>query len=436
MDLLKVSFEASLVSQQDMADRARHCLPAIEKFLESRHCAYDFPCGFVNLPYDIELKNSVQQMVKELTLYQPAMLIVIGIGGSNLGTFAVQEACETSLSVHYVDTVDSDMVLNVLEQAKRVLKAGRVVIVNIVTKSGTTTETIANGAIFVELLKQYYPDTYQDYIVVTTDAGSKLCERAGTLGWRVLEIPPKVGGRYSVFSAVGLFPLALMGIDIDLLLRGAASMVERCSDHNCDTNIAVQSAAVLYELYRQGFIIHNLFPFSVGLYGLGLWYRQLMAESLGKENSLAGKLINIGITPTVSIGSTDLHSIVELHLGGPRNTSTTFIDIAKNRNELSVPYCESLDGLVPDIQSKSLGSIMASLLGGTKKAYQIARRPYISVTLQDKSAYMIGQFMQWKMMEIVYLGYLLDVNPFIQPQVEFYKKEARALLSRVPAQRQ
>ena len=301
-------------------------------------------------------------------------------------------------------------------------------LVNIVTKSGTTTETIANAAIFIELIAQFHPENYKDYIIVTTDTGSKLHDVACHERWRVLEVPPLVGGRYSVFSAVGLFPLAMIGVDIDALLRGAAHMVELCTIQDGEQNIAAQSAVLFYELYQRGYVIHNLFPFAVDLCALGLWCRQLTAESLGKEHTLDGTKINVGITPTVSVGSTDLHSIVELHLAGPDNTMTTFISVGQFHQKMVVPSCKQLQHLVPHIQGKSLDVITTALLGGTKKAYASARRPYMSVLFPSKSPEIIGQFMQWKMLETMYLGDLFNINPFIQPQVELYKKEARVLL--------
>lgn len=282
----------------------------------------------------------------------------------------------------------------------------------------------------LSFLKQYFPISYGDFIIVTTDKDSKLFDVAYQAGWRVLEVPPFVGGRYSVFSAVGLLPLALMGVDTHSLLEGAAYMVARCTERDLEANIAIQSAAVLYELYQRGFVVHNFFAFSVELSALGLWYRQLMAESLGKEYTLEGTRVNTGIAPMVSIGSTDLHSIVELHLGGPFNTVTTFIEVLKNRRMISVPACAPLENLVPHIQGKTLSTVMHAILDGTKHAYKTVDRPFMSVMFEDKSAAVIGQFMQWKMLEIIYLGHLFGINPFVQPQVEVYKKETRTLLAR------
>jgi glucose-6-phosphate isomerase len=436
MKLLKVSFAGCQLKETERFERAVHCVPVIEQIKKAQKLNYDSLYASVQLPFDRQFKGAALELARDLQQLDPVLLIIIGIGGSNLGTKAVQDVClgaslhNCHLNVAYADTVDPDMVYCIHEEARKLLEAGRTVLVNVVTKSGTTTETIANAAIFIELLKQYYPANYGNYIIVTTDTGSKLFDIAQNEHWHLLEVPPLVGGRYSVFSAVGLFPLALMGIDIDALLRGAAALVEQCTTLDFENKIAVQGAIVLYELYQRGYVIHNIFPFAVDLHALGLWCRQLMAESLGKEYDLDDKNVNVGITPTVSIGSTDLHSIVELHLAGLDNTVTTFVSVEQFHEKEVVPACESLQKLVPHIQGRPLDVVMTALLDGTKNAYATVRRPYISVILPEKSAEIIGQFMQWKMLETMYLGGLFNINPFIQPQVESYKKEARALLAK------
>lgn len=435
MNWLDISFDGCKVGYEEMLSIAKRCSPIVDRLIEARKLGYDSQYAAINLPFDTSLQGQIFELIDKIRIHNPAMLIIIGIGGSNLGTKAVQEALgctgpsKARMSVYYVDTIDPDMVSQVYESAEKTLQCGRMVLINIVTKSGTTTETIANGAIFIELVKRYYPTRYHDCIVVITDTGSSLYDVAMQESFQVLSVPPMVGGRYSVFSAVGLFSLAVMGVDIQELTDGATSVVKQCMAESVQTNTATQSAAILYALYNRGFVIHNFFAFSVDLYALGLWYRQLMAESLGKEYTVKGERINVGITPMVSIGSTDLHSIVELHLGGPRNTSTTFIDVASTHSQLKVAQYKPFEQLVPHIQGKSLGTIMEAILEGTKYAYAIDNRPFMSVTLKDKSAFTIGQFMQWKMLEIIMLGHLFDIDPFIQPQVELYKKKTRDLLA-------
>lgn len=436
MNRLDVSFDGCKVEYEEILAVAEQCLPVIDKVLAARTLGYETEFASVNIPFDERLRQQVLELVKKIRTHEPTMHIVIGIGGSNLGTKALSQSLfgvcglHSPLELFYVDTVDPDIVVPVMQQAERELQAGRRILLTIVTKSGTTTETMANAAIFIEMLKKYDKEHYAKSIVVITDTGTKLAHVAYDEGWHVLQVPALVGGRYSVFSAVGLFPLALLGVDISSLHSSAAQMIDLCTERNIHINLAARSAALLYILYKRGFVIHNLFAFSVDLYELGLWYRQLIAESLGKEYSIEGERVQTGITPLVSVGSTDLHSIVELHLGGPNITGTTFVNVAQSHCQVSVPVSEPLDTVVEHIQGKSLSTIMNAILDGTKYAYSVANRPFMSVALPDKSAETIAQFMQWKMLEIIYLGHLLGIDPFVQPQVELYKKKTRDLLAR------
>jgi glucose-6-phosphate isomerase len=161
--------------------------------------------------------------------------------------------------------------------------------------------------------------------------------------------------------------------------------------------------------------------FSTDLESLGKWYRQLMAESIGKKG--------IGLTPTVSIGSTDLHSMVQLYLGGPKDKLTNFVSAHFN-TELKVPYYPEYNELVPHLQKKELNHIMHAILYGTKAAYKKHKRPFTETRLDGKNAYAIGAYLQLKMTEIIMLAHLFKVNPFDEPEVESYKKETRHVLSK------
>jgi glucose-6-phosphate isomerase len=436
MNRFDLAFDGCTVGYEEIITTAEQCLPVIDKIIEARTLGYSTKFASINVPFDELLRTKVIKLVQEIHAYKPTMLIIVGIGGSNLGTKALSQALfgarglRSPLELLYVDTVDPDIVAPIIQQAEKELMAGHCVILTLVTKSGTTTETMANAAIFIELLKKYDPDRYAQRIIVVTDEGTKLAHAARNEGWHILYIPDQVGGRYSVFSAVGLFPLALLGVDSASLHTHARHMVDVCTERNMHINLAARSAALLYILYRRGFVLHNFFVFSADLYDLGLWYRQLMAESLGREYTSSGEHVQIGITPLVSLGSSDLHSIVELHLGGPNITCTTFVNVTQSNFQALVPVSKPLEDLVENIQNRPLSTIMDAILDGTKYAYSVAERPFISVTLSDKSAGSIAQFMQWKMLEIIYLGYLLGIDPFVQPHVELYKKKTRDLLAR------
>jgi glucose-6-phosphate isomerase len=407
----------------------------IKKALESSQ--YDSPYTIVNLPTDNDLLNRVQEIIIEKKKQSPTLLIVIGIGGSNLGTMAVHEAINGTfynelnplMRVYFADTVDTDSIAAIRSLMQIELEKGNNVLLNVISKSGSTTETIANFEVLLDELKRFRKDTWHDFVVATTDKGSPLWNWAILHKCSSLEIPQKIGGRYSVFSAVGLFPLGLLGVDIKQLRAGAADMIKNCIGSDLRTNYATAGAATAYALYKKGFMIHNLFIFDSALKSLGDWNRQLVAESLGKKESIAGNLVETGITPTVSIGSTDMHSMAQLYLAGPYHTFFTFITVQQTHNHIQLPQWKEFDALVAHIQGKSLETIMDAIENGTKFAFAQNERPFMSIEFPEKSAYYIGQFMQYKMIETIYLGKLFDINPFDQPAVESYKQETKRILA-------
>lgn len=264
-----------------------------------------------------------------------------------------------------------------------------------------------------------------DRVVAITDEGSALWEQAGALGIARLAIPKPVGGRYSVLSHVGLFPLATVGVDIAALREGATAVRDMCLA--ADTNPAATSAALLAYFRTQGKTINDNFFFHPELESLGKWYRQLMGESIGKAASLSGEEVHTGITPTVSLGSTDLHSVGQLYLGGPRDKFTTFV-YTEQTADIAAPTGRILPELIPAITGKSAKTILEAILSGTKIAYQKAELPFMEVVLPRIDEQAIGAFLQFKMIEMMYLGHLLNVNPFDQPSVEAYKVETKKIL--------
>ncbi len=417
-------------------DKVQKELPKeIERMNAARTSGYDSDYASINLPFDEELLKAVCARVKEKKSLSPTTLVVIGIGGSNLGTIAVLEALrgkfynsDQEVKVYFVGTTDTDHVNDIAQITERELATGNNIILNVISKSGGTTETIANFEVLLEILKNHRPYNYHQFVVATTDENSALWDIARKEEFAVLTIPARVGGRYSVFSAVGLFPLCFLDIDIKKLVEGARSGCALSTQKNFTTNYAAISAALIAHHYRMGMIIHDTFLFSVALESLGAWYRQLSAESVGKAQTREGNKINVGLLPTISMGSTDLHSVAQLYLAGPNNRFTTFISVAHNASDLVLPTYSEFESVVPAIQGKSLQIIMNAILQGTEKAYAHDKRPFVVWEISEKSAYYIGQFMQIKMIEMMYLGFLLNVNPFDQPEVEKYKRETREIL--------
>lgn len=427
--------QSSLIPQKELDSLQPRLLEEIARMNDALKHGYENDRASINLPEDKKSLRKIKVIINEKRKMKPKYLVVVGIGGSNLGTVAVQEALlgrlfnqvEQSTKILFADTVDADLIHAIVTLIEPVLKNGENVLINGVSKSGGTTETIANFEVLIDVMKKYKRD-WQNYIVVTTDKNSKYWSLAEKNGFSMLEIPSKVGGRFSIFSAVGLFPLGMLGINIDDLLNGALVMKEKCLDMQIKNNPAALSASLSYSHYKHGKNIHDLFLFSTDLESLGKWYRQLLGESIGKEYDIKGKQVFTGITPTVSIGSTDLHSMAQLALGGPFDKFTTFVRIERNNMIILVPNLQDYASLVNGIQGKTLDDIMKAILNGVQAAYRKENRPYCEIALPDKTAFSIGQFMQFKMMEIMFLGVLCEVNPFNQPNVEAYKHETRKIL--------
>ena len=397
---------------------------------------YENDRASINLPVDkdfLKLSKSLASKYKNVSL-----VVVIGIGGSNLGTMAVQEAILGRLHnlnpgkrprILYSDTVDSDSMAAINAIMAQEIKKGRKVLLNAVSKSGGTTETIANFEILLQTLKKQKNSS--KYVVITTDEDSPFWNLALLEGYAVLPIPKKVGGRYSVFSPVGLFPLAVAGVNIDALLDGAAQMRAQCLKMGHKQNPAIIRAAILAHSWTRGQNIADNFYFKTDLESIGKWYRQLMGESIGKEwNKEHKKQVWTGISPTVSIGSTDLHSMAQLYFGGPRDKLHTIVTVKKWKHEQKVPLMKQYDQLVHNIQGKKLSTIMNAIQGGVEATLRHGDRPFCLIELPDAGERSIGALLQLHMMEIIYLAALLDVNPFDQPNVEAYKIETKRILAR------
>ncbi len=361
-------------------------------------------------------------------------IVVIGIGGSNLGTKAIYDALygyrdglpTDRPQMVFVDSIDPALLNHHIETLIPTIASPEEVLLVTVSKSGGTTETITN----TEILLAAYTDALGDMtgrVVVITDPDSAYAAAADEVGMERLTIPPSVGGRYSVFSAVGLLPLRAAGVDIDQLRAGARDILPYCLHEDWEHNPAVQSATITALSYETGKVISDTFLFHSELESLGKWYRQLLGESIGKAEKSDGRQQPTGITPTVSIGSTDLHSVGQLYLGGPADKFTTFVYAASMPDRM-VPQSRQFPNLVGMIEGKRTSDIMGAIRQGTARAYQQLERPYVTVELAAIAPYEIGAFMQWKMVEMMYLGKLLAVNPFDQPSVESYKTETKRIL--------
>lgn len=402
------------------------------------HNEYDAPECSVNLPIDQQMIPVVKVVKKSKVSKKLKYIVVVGIGGSNLGTKAVYDALfgffdviepKRFPKIIFLDTNDSQFLERFNDFLTKRIKTPDEILLNIISKSGTTTETVANLEIIAETFqKKFGNESLRDRLVITTDENSKLWNLGKEKNLTLLPIPENIGGRYSVFSAVGLFPIAAAGIDIEGFCEGASTMRKNCIENELELNPALISAALLYLNAQNGKTINDNFFFVPQLESLGKWYRQLMGESIGKETNREGETVHAGITPTVSIGSTDLHSVGQLYLGGPLDKFTTFVSVRNVPNPMILPEKMFTGNLVETLQNKSARNIMDAILEGTKMAYSKKELPFMEIVMPEISAFALGEFLQFKMIEMMYLGKLMNVDAFDQPNVELYKIETRKIL--------
>lgn len=400
-----------------------------DEFLKS----YESEYASIQAPFDMLKFEKTYSLTKSYS--DVSLIVLIGIGGSNLGTLAILEAIygknynsKLKVPILNAETTDSYEISEILTRIKQEIARGKKVLVNCVSKSGGTTETIALLDIIEDVVK--LQRNYKNYIVCTTQKESKLDTYAQRRGYKSIHIEETVGGRYSVFSPVGIFPLEICGVNTKQLLLGAQKEIKNQIILNHEDSISNLSALNIYHNFSKHNCIElNQFFFVKQFEGLGKWYRQLIGESLGKEFNLENKKVHFGITPLISLGSTDLHSMAQLFIGGPNRVYHQLISV-KNNSNFDLLKVSSNQELIQDIKEKSLQDIMNAIINGLKQSFINRNIKFDEYILQNNSPYEIGRFMQSRMIEMMFLGQLCNVNPFNQPNVEEYKIETKKELSK------
>ncbi len=396
---------------------------------------YGAPECSLSVPADTYMLHATEAIVERVYSAALRYIFVVGIGGSNLGTKAIYDALagmrdlypHTHTRLIFIDTTDP-VLLSVAQSLITSVQSADELLFLVITKSGTTTETLFNAESLLSTFATKFGRNAKR-VVVLSESGSPLLRAATDQQMYTIPLPPQVGGRYSVLSPVGLLPLALLGFDIRSMQSTALAMIERCLHPEVTINPAAQSALTQYYWYTKGVRQQDTFVFTPALESVGKWYRQLLAESLGK--TIEHNNVKVGITPTVTVGSTDLHSVGQLYLGGPRDRLTTFVSVQSWAQDVRIKGNErAWPDVVPMIDSKNATDIMAAIYAGTVAAYNTNQLPYLEVVLPKLDVTSIVAFMQFKMCEVMMLGYLLEVNPFDQPHVEQYKTVTKSVLEK------
>jgi glucose-6-phosphate isomerase len=395
--------------------------------------------GYRELAYNDDMLDAVNRQVEHFR-DRCEVLVVLGIGGSALGNIALHSALNpytynllsdrTRLGpqLFVLDNVDPDQIKSVVEYIVPRVKR---TIVNVISKSGETAETASQFILFRELLRSKLGKKYTDNILATTDPSSgTLRDIATQEGYRTLEVPNGVGGRFSVLSAVGLFSAAMCGIDIEALMAGARDMDKRCKEADPLKNPAAMIAAIHYLLNARGKSISVMMPYSSALYYLADWYRQLWAESLGKQNGLSRKNVFAGQTPIKALGATDQHSQVQLYREGPNDKVITFLEVERFGSKVPIPDSMKDVSALAYLAGSNFQTLINSEKLGTEYALRTSQRPTMTVSFPQISAETVGQFLYLYEVAVSYMGGLLDIDTYDQPAVQLGKDATYALMGK------
>jgi len=422
-----IRIDADLVKSHLSKKQIDSLLPEVEKAAVTLHSGSGAGSDFLGWrnPADIVTDNELGR-IKDAALHlqqDTSDLVVIGIGGSYLGTRCCYEALRNPgdpYVLHFAGiNISGHYHLDMLSKLD-----GRDFGINVISKSGTTTEPGIAFRIFRgELENRVDKSTSSKRIIATTDKEKgALRQLVASEGWTSFVVPDDVGGRYSVLTPVGLFPLAYAGVDIDALLAGATETAVACREKSFERNPSRLYAAVRFLLYKSGIPVESLVTFEPRLEQFIEWWKQLTGESEGKDRS--------GLMPSSAIFSRDLHSIGQWIQDGPRVLFETFLSIESGEPKCTVPDIgESADGL-DYLVGRDLFDVNKTAEEATRIAHAEGGCPNLGIIVRKMDAYHLGALIYFFEYAIAVTGYLAGINPFDQPGVEVYKRKMFELLGK------
>lgn len=397
--------------------------------------AYLLPEAPLRLPFDEVLFKKSKTLAEKFSGPKLMYILDIGIGGSNLGTKALYEAMSGTMDAHmpfapkmlFADTCSPELHSDLSELLLNEVTEAEEIIIIIASKSGTTTETIVNASVLVSALEQKL-GSLADRIVCITDEKSPLWVVAEKQKYNLLPIPKMVDGRFSVFSPVGMFPLLCAGIDGEALMRGAQSVVHDVVERGTDS-ISFRLAQDIISWQQKGVVIFDFFVFHPELESLGKWYRQLFAESIGKGETIDGEKTTHRIVPTVSVGSTDLHSVEQMFLAQPDIFARILVRAHSPHWEHQFLTVDKVFApLVAGVSGRAPCEILGAVYKGVIETYQSHNVSYGEIELTDLDPESLASLMQLMMCTTMHIANLLKINAFDQPNVEAYKEATRRIL--------
>lgn len=426
---LNDKYLSSFVSAEELSGIAPEIQKAHDTLMNGTGEGNDF-LGWIDLPlnYDKEEAERIKIAAKKIQK-SCDVFIVIGIGGSYLGARAAIEFCTSAryndLKKDTPDIYFSGNDISASNMAELLsICEGRDVCINVISKSGTTTEPAIAFRIFREYLeKKYGKEGAKERIFVTTDRSrGKLKELSDQEGYETFVVPDDVGGRYSVLTPVGLLPIAVAGISIDDMLKGAADAKATYTSTDLDKNDCYKYAAIRNILYRKGKSVEIFTAYESSLAMTAEWWKQLYGESEGKD----GK----GIFPASVSFTTDLHSMGQFIQQGTRLMFETVIDLQNSSHTATIPYDEANSDGLNFLAGKDMHYVCRTAFTGTAIAHTDGNTPNIVLELSRRGAYEFGYLVYFFELACGISGYTLGVNPFNQPGVEEYKKNMFALLGK------
>ncbi len=370
---------------------------------------------------DTKYQNAVAKKIAHLMDVEHVVLV--GIGGSSLGVEAVYSALRhsTTKQLHVIDAIEEDTI-SAFEALCRSVPRKESIACVVVSKSGNTSETLINASRVIAIGTEQYGESFLTQVVCIGNDDTEFFKAAKKKKIVTIGIPEIIGGRFSVFTAVGIVPLMLLGIDVKALCAGAMSGVQSGGD------AASARALALYAAAQAGVHTLNFFTFNAPLIKLGEWYRQLLAESIGKPKTVKKKPFTNQVLPIVS-SSIDLHSMAQLYLGGYTGMFTYFVHTGATTYTATegAPW---IHAHIPELTVHTASEVKDAIREGVIAAYQDAKLPYAEIVLGGQTPYEIGAYMASALYEVMCLCHLSDVDAFGQPHVELYKSHTRSLLNK------
>jgi glucose-6-phosphate isomerase len=415
------------------AERVRQALDAIGSRRASGGLAW------MDLPYQSEAMLAEIQQVAQEVRARCDTFVVLGIGGSALGMIALQTALNHPYynllpaeqrrgpRLFVLDNVDPEGLRAFLDT----VDLGRTCF-NVISKSGGTGETMAQFLWVRDLLRRRVGREARTRIVATTDPGKNMLRAiAEREGYPIFPVGEGIGGRFSVLSPVGLFPAAVVGIDIHALLVGAAAADRIAQEEDLWQNPAALNAVLLWLSYQRGRHITVMMPYAQALRDVADWFRQLWAESLGKRLNRKGQVVHVGPTPVKALGATDQHSQMQLYIEGPFDKVVNFLTVERYRQDIAIPLGDTGEPGVDYLGGHTFGELLKAEYEATALALAEAGRPNCTHILPEVNAYTVGQLLYLLEVQTAISGELYNITAFDQPGVEAGKMATFALLGRV-----